>query len=78
MAPNAEITRQGSNPAYSDDFKLIFLMTLIALPLVFYSHSQERKASQAKASGLVVDWSSEYDQWMILLISFSADKSRGF
>ena len=47
MALNAEITRQGSITAYSDDFKLIFLMTLIALPLVFYSHSQERKASQA-------------------------------
>ena len=50
MALNAEITRQATIIAYADDFKLMMIVALAAMPLVFLL----RKARQAAAPAHVV------------------------
>ena len=40
---NAEVTKQATVVAYADDFKLMMIVTLVALPLVFLM-----KQSQAR------------------------------
>ena len=39
MALDSVISRQGSIIAYSDDFKLMFILTAIIMPLVFFIRS---------------------------------------
>jgi MFS transporter, DHA2 family, multidrug resistance protein len=44
-APNAEVTKQASIVAYANDFKLMMIVALIALPLTFL-------LKRAKAQGV--------------------------
>jgi MFS transporter, DHA2 family, multidrug resistance protein len=47
MALNSEITRQATIIAYADDFKLMMIVALAALPLLLFLHKAEQPAGGA-------------------------------
>ena len=47
MALNSEITRQATVIAYADDFKLMMIVALAALPLLLFLHKAEQPARGA-------------------------------
>src|SRR3954467_1325579 len=49
MALNSEITRQATIIAYADDFKLMMIVALAALPLVFLLRKAQQQGSAAEA-----------------------------
>ena len=50
MALSGEIDRQGSIIAYSDDFKMMFILTIMILPLVFLIQAPAKNAVPAAAA----------------------------
>jgi DHA2 family multidrug resistance protein len=45
-ALNAEVTKQATIVAYADDFKLIMIVALVALPLVFLLKRAEARPGE--------------------------------
>ena len=46
-APNAEVTKQASVVAYANDFKLMMIVALVALPLIFLLRRAKAQPGEA-------------------------------
>jgi DHA2 family multidrug resistance protein len=55
VALNAEITRQAAMVAYVDDFRLMFLVTLLTLPLLLLMRTRAKRPPHDQASHLAIE-----------------------